>query len=60
MPGEDLKPLKRARNPPHNWVEQKGGGERERGKESGEHGLGALPLLGTEGLGWKWYTIGLW
>ena len=26
---EDLKPPKRARNPPHNWAEQKGKKERE-------------------------------
>ena len=33
MWGEDLKPPKRARNPPHNWVEQKE--KRERTEEKG-------------------------
>ena len=37
MLAEDLKPPKRARNPPPNWAEQKGtkGRERKREKESG-------------------------
>ena len=35
---EDLKPPKRARKPPHNWVEQKPKkGERERQEEKKRH-----------------------
>ena len=35
MLAEHLKPPKRARNPPHNWVEQKEKGE-EKKKDSGQ------------------------
>ena len=35
MLAEDLKSPKRARNPPHNWVEQKGRKEREKGLRMG-------------------------
>ena len=35
---EDLKPPKRARNPPHNWVKQKGEKKRERERERNQDG----------------------
>ena len=34
---ENLETLQRARNPPHNWVEQKEKKNREREKESGQN-----------------------
>ena len=33
MLAEDLKPPRRARNPPHNWVEQKGKREKKKRKK---------------------------
>lgn len=49
MLAEDLKPHKRARNPPHNWVEQKKKKERERERNQDSTSAPKRELLKRKG-----------